>query len=186
VPAYWDTAGSGRFFTRWSAVASLPVSALLLVAIVEGTRDGYVQGIAAAVLSWVVLALPVLAVAAAERRMRDHRSRAILVAVTLLVVATARPILNETFIHLFNGRSGGVWAARIGTNVIVAFGLFTLVAIITTQYQQTRATADRLAHALGRLDAATSRSSPTIATPGSSSVASSRSFVPNVTRCWRG
>ena len=156
VSAYWDTAGSGRFFTRWSAVVSLPVSALLLVAIVEGTRDGYVQGIAAAVLSWVVLALPVLAVAAAERRMRDHRSRALLVTVTLLLVATARPILNETFIHLLsNGRSGGVWAARIGTNVIVAFGLFTLVAIITTQYQQTRATADRLAHALGRLDAAT-------------------------------
>lgn len=156
VSAYWDTAGSGRFFTRWSAVVSLPVSALLLVAIVEGTRDGYVQGIAAAVLSWVVLALAVLAVAAAERRMRDHRSRALLVTVTLLLVATARPILNETFIRLlYNGRSGGVWAARIGTNVIVAFGLFTLVAIITTQYQQTRATADRLAHALGRLDAAT-------------------------------
>ena len=156
VSAYWDAAGSGRFFTRWSAVVSLPVSALLLVAIVEGTRDGYVQGIAAAVLSWAVLALPVLAVAAAERRMRDHRSRALLVTVTLLLVATARPILNETFIHLlYNGRSGGVWAARIGTNVIVAFGLFTLVAIITTQYQQTRATADRLAHALGRLDAAT-------------------------------
>ncbi|EPD86408.1 hypothetical protein HMPREF1529_00460 [Microbacterium sp. oral taxon 186 str. F0373] len=156
VPAYWDTAGSGRFFTRWSAVASLPVSTLLLVPVVQGTRDGYVQGIAAALLSWVVLALPVLVVAGAERRMRDHRSRAILVAVTLLVVAIVRPILNETFVHvLFGGRSGGVWAARIGTNIIVAFGLFTLVAIITTQYQQTRATADRLAHALGRLEAAT-------------------------------
>lgn len=156
VPAYWDTAGSGRFFTRWSAAVSLPVSALLLVPVVEGGRDGYMQGIAAALLSWAVLALPVLAVAAAERRMRDHRSRAILVTATLFVVAIMRPMLNEAFIHLlYAGRSGGVWAARIGTNLIVAFGLFTLVAIITTQYQQTRATAERLAHALGRLDAAT-------------------------------
>lgn len=156
VPAYWDTAGSGRFFTRWSAAVSLPVSALLLVPVVDGSRDGYMQGIGAALLSWAVLALPVLAVAAAERRMRDHRSRAILVTVTLFVVAIMRPMLNETFIHLlYAGRSGGVWAARIGTNLIVAFGLFTLVAIITTQYQQTRATAERLAHALGRLDAAT-------------------------------
>lgn len=156
VSAYWDTAGSGRFFTRWSAAVSLPVSALLLVPVAEGTSDGYLQGIVAAVLSWTLLAVPVFAVAAAERRMRDHRSRGIFVTVTLLTVAILRPMLNETFIGvLYDGRSGGVWAARIGTNLIVAFGLFTLVAVITTQYQQTRATADRLAHALGRLDAAT-------------------------------
>lgn len=155
VSAYWDAAGSGRFFTRWSAIVSLPIATLLLVPVVDGRPDGYGQGVAAAAMAWTLLALPVLAVAAAERRMRDHRARGILVTTTLVAVALVRPVLNEMLVGIvFHGHSNGVWLARTGTNLVVAFGLFSLIAIITTEYSQTRATVDRLAHALGRLDAA--------------------------------
>lgn len=155
VSAYWDAAGSGRFFTRWSAIASLPISALLLAPLVGGRPSGYGPGVAAALISWMILAVPVLAVAATERRMKDHTSRSILITVTIALVAAARPALNEGLVlALYADHSAGIWAARIGTNLVVAFGLFTLIAIITTEYEQTRATADRLASALGRLDAA--------------------------------
>lgn len=158
VSAYWDAAGSGRFFTRWSAVASLPISAFLLVPIVEGRPSGYVQGVIVALISWTILAVAVLVVAVTERRMKDHTSRGILITVTIVVVAVVRPALNEAFVvALFAGHSTGVWIARTGTNLVVAVGLFSLIAIITTEYDETRATADRLAAALGRLDAATQR-----------------------------
>lgn len=155
VSAYWDAAGNGRFFTRWSAIGSLPVAALLLAPVVAGRANGYGQGVVASLISWALLALPMLAVASAERRMRDHTARGVLVTVVLLVLAFARPALNDVVVAaLFGGHPDGVWIARIGMNLVVAFGLFSLIAIITADYQQTRATADRLGLALGRLDAA--------------------------------
>ncbi len=136
-------------------VPDAEIATLLLVPVVDGRPDGYGQGVAAAAMAWTLLALPVLAVAAAERRMRDHRVRGILVTTTLVAVALVRPVLNEMLVGIvFHGHSNGVWLARTGTNLVVAFGLFSLIAIITTEYSQTRATVDRLAHALGRLDAA--------------------------------
>ena len=158
MSAYWDAAGSGRFLTRWSAVVSLPIATLLLVPVVDGQTAGYAKGVLAAAISWVVLAVPMVAVAGAERRMHDHRARALLITATLVIVAFARPALNDTVVSmLFDGRSTGAWASRAGTNLIVAFGVFALVAVITTQYQHTRATTDRLSLALGRLDAANRR-----------------------------
>ena len=158
LSAYWDAAGSGRFFTRWSAVVSLPIAALLLNPVAEGRPTGYGRGVLAALVAWVLLALAVLAVAAVERRMRDHRARAILITATLVAVGVIRPLLNEAVVFvMFGSHSTGLWAARIGTNLVVVFGLFSLVAIITTEYQQTRATSERLALALGRLDAANER-----------------------------
>jgi len=137
---------------------SLPVATLLLVPAVEDQPHGYLKGILAAAISWILLAVPMLAVAGAERRLRDRRARGILITTSLVVIAFVRPALNEALVGgLYGGSSSGVWMSRVGTNLVVAFLAFALIAVITTQYQNTRATTDRLAMALGRLDAANER-----------------------------
>ncbi len=78
--AFWDAAGSGNFFTRWTVVISFVVSTVLFVPIIGTSTSAYCTGFVVAVITWVMLALPVTGVAVAERRMsnrgaRDRRDR---------------------------------------------------------------------------------------------------------------
>lgn len=156
LAAYAEAAGSGRFFTLWSALASFIVAVFLLIPVVrEGGAEGYLHGAIAAAFAWVILAVPVLLVAAAERRLTERSHRGILVTATLLALGVARPFVNEAALRgLFAQYSDGDTITRVATNLVVIVLLFSLVAIITTQAQRSRRIAERLAVALGRLDRA--------------------------------
>lgn len=145
LPSFLDAAGSGRFFTRWSALASFLVAAVLLVPVLPSGIEGYADGMAASALGWFVLAAPVLLIAAAERRLARRPARVALVCLTLLAIAVARPFVNELVVRaLFGVASDGALLTRVGTNLLSVTLLFSFVAVITTQTQQTRATAERL------------------------------------------
>lgn len=155
LPSFLDAAGSGRFFTRWSALASFLVAAVLLVPVLPSGIEGYADGMAASALGWFVLAAPVLLIAAAERRLARRPARVALVCLTLLAIAVARPFVNELVVRaLFGVAYDGALLTRVGTNLLSVTLLFSFVAVITTQTQQTRATAERLALALGRFEVA--------------------------------
>lgn len=152
--AYWEAAVSGRFFTRWSALVSLLVAVTLLVPVVPDGATGYAQGMLASFVAWCVLAVPVLVVAALERRLAERTVRGILVTGVIVAVAVARPFLNEAALHALFGRgSQGDFPARVATNVLVAVLLFSLVGVTTTQYQRARDSIARLDAALARSDA---------------------------------
>lgn len=153
--SFADAAGSGRFFTVWSALTSFVVAVVMLVPVLPSGIGGYLHGMAASAVGWLVLAAPVLLVAATERRLTRRRARIALICLTLVAIAVARPFVNELAVHsLFHSASDGALLPRVGTNLLSVVLLFSFVAVITTQNQQTRATAARLALALGRFEAA--------------------------------
>lgn len=150
---------SGRFFTRWSALTSLLVGSLFLVpSIGEPTFSAYVVSVQIAILGWLVLAIPGVIAALLERLLTAPVARAIVVLMAIALIAAARPFVNDRIsVALLAAPTGGEFATRISTNTLVAFPLFILVAIITTQFSASRETAARLAAALRRVDDAAER-----------------------------
>lgn len=146
-----DAAGSGRFLTVWSALASFLVAVVLLVPVLPAGLDGYVHGMAASAVGWLVLAVPMLAVAGAERRLPRRVARIVLISATLVGVGVARPFVNDAVVlSMFDVESDGQLVSRVGTNLVAVILLFSFVAVITTQDHRARATAARLALALAR------------------------------------
>lgn len=153
--AFADAAGSGRFLTVWSALASFLVAVVLLVPVLPAGLDGYVHGMAAAAVGWLVLAVPVFAAAGAERRIPRRVVRIVLIAAVLVGVGIARPFVNDAVVQsMFDVDSDGQLASRVGTNLVAVILLFSCVAVITTQDHRARATAARLALALARWEVA--------------------------------
>ncbi|WP_336630943.1 MULTISPECIES: ATPase [unclassified Microbacterium] len=155
VAAFADAAGSGRFFTLWSALASFAVAVVLLVPVLPRGLDGYAHGMAASAVGWSVLAIPVLAVAAAERRIPRRLARIVMVSAALVGVAVARPFVNDAVVlSMFDIESDGQLVSRVGTNLLVVVLLFSFVAVITTQDRTARTISAHLALALARSHAA--------------------------------
>lgn len=153
--AFWDAAGSGSFFTRWTVIISFVVSTVLFVPIIGTSTSAYGTGFVVAVITWVMLALPVTGVAVAERRMSNRGARAIVVIATLLAIALSRPFLNDAVLDRLFGETGeGSLVTRMVTNVSVGFVLFGLVAMIVGARRRTRARTERLTVALDRWQAA--------------------------------
>lgn len=154
---YWSAATGGRFFTRWSGALSFVVAGFVLVPLVGG-GGAYRHAVVASILVWCLLAVVVGFAALAERNLTRPRSRGVLVTATLVVVAAVRPALNEAMLDaLYGQRSGEPAVSRVLTNLLVAFTLFSAVAIITASRRRRRAATARLADALGRLDGASAR-----------------------------
>ncbi|GAA3032676.1 ATPase [Microbacterium dextranolyticum] len=155
LTAYGEAAVSGRFFTRWSALVSLLVAVTMLTPVLPGGTAGYAQGMLGSFAAWCALAVPVLIVAALERRLETRSVRGILVTATMIAVAIARPFANDAALHLLFGRgSHGDIVARVSTNLVVVVLLFSLVGVITTQYQRASDSIERLDAALERLSEA--------------------------------
>ena len=153
--AFWHAAGSGSFFTRWTVVISFVVSTVLFVPIIGTSTSAYGTGFVVAVITWVMLALPVTGVAVAERRMSNRGARAIVVIATLLAIVLSRPFLNDAVLDRLFGETGeGSFVTRMVTNVSVGFVLFGLVAMIVGARRRTRARTERLTVALDRWQAA--------------------------------
>lgn len=150
----WAGAVSGgAFYTRWSALVSLLIAgAFSIPSIGEPSIAAYARGVLVATIAWVPLALAIVPVALAERRMPSPAARGILVLSALLVVAVARAFVNDAVsIALFQTPTGGSFSSRTATNIVTAFVLLSIVAIITSRHQMTRRGAGRLHVALARM-----------------------------------
>lgn len=156
---WWGTLTSGRFFSGWSAAASLLIAVTVLGAYrsVNSTVE-YLPAIGISVLVWAVLVVLVLPAAWAERRIRRRRRRALLVLVTVVVVGAARPLLNDAagFV-LLHEPSTGSWVERVTTNVVIWLIVLSLVATATVAYHATRDANARLRVALSDLSEAERR-----------------------------
>lgn len=157
VAAYWSAASSGRFFTWWSAAASFAVASIILVPVQDGGgAAAYGRSVVAAAIGWMILAVPVAGVAMLERRLSGALARGVLITITLVAISVARTFVNSAVLSAtFGDVSTGPIVTRILTNLLAAFALFPVVAIITEGRRRTRAIAERLTAALDRLDAAT-------------------------------
>lgn len=157
VAAYWSAASSGRFFTWWSAAASFAVASIILVPVQDGGgAAAYGRSVVAAAIGWMILAVPVAGVAMLERRLSGALARGVLITITLVAISVARTFVNSAVLSArFGDLSTGPIVTRVLTNLLAAFALFPVVAIITEGRRRTRAITERLAAALDRLDAAT-------------------------------
>ncbi len=151
---WWDAVSGGWFFTAWTLTASGLVSVLLLSPYTGLT--GAVENLAAmaaSLLAWIVIVVAVVPIALWERRLATRAARGILVIVTLAVVSTARPFLNDAIADaLFGHASTGDWPQRIATNGLTWFVLLPLVAGARTWYVESERSAARLAAAVAVLD----------------------------------
>lgn len=150
---------SGRFFTRWSALGSFLVGSLLLVPTIgEPTATAYILAVVVAMLGWTVLLIPGLTAVLLERTISAPAVRAVIVIVAITVIAAARPFVNDHISMVLVGQAtGGDFVTRVCTNLMVAFPMFTLIAVITTQFSASSATAIRLDAALRRVEDARGR-----------------------------
>jgi len=151
---WWETVSSGRFFTRWTLLAS-GVAAILILS-PYGGLDGvaeHLAAMAASLLAWLVIVVLVLPVAVAERRLESAVARGLLVIVALLAVSIARPYFNDAIAStLFGHESTGEWLQRIATNALSWFTVLPLVAASAAWYADAKESAARLAAALAVFD----------------------------------
>jgi len=110
----WDAITSGRFFSWWSVLASLPVALLLLSLGLHTAADPRQAGVALVLnaVGWVVCCLLLVPAALAERRLRRPTARGVTVLGALLVVAVLRPHLNDLLAAWFTD-----WPAAAGLPV---------------------------------------------------------------------
>ncbi|MFS0712875.1 hypothetical protein ABC195_03265 [Microbacterium sp. 2P01SA-2] len=141
---------SGRFFTMWSALVALPVSALVLAP--YATVDTPLELLWAQLSGLIVAALLVTAlvpVAMAERWIPWRAARGVLVLSALLVAAVSRPFLNDALaVGVFGLGSDPAWSERIVTNIIAWVSVLSLVAVTEQLYASSRTARSRLAGAL--------------------------------------
>lgn len=153
---WWSAVGGGAFYTRWSALASLLVAGLFSVPSIGGSDlEAYLRGSIVAVVGWMPLAVLIVLVAVAERRLTSPVARGVVVLSGLLVVAGARSAVNDAVSRLlFDAAPTGSMPARIATNLVTAVALLSIVAIITSRHSAARDASERLRSALALLDAA--------------------------------
>ncbi|CAI9393784.1 hypothetical protein [Microbacterium sp. T2.11-28] len=151
---WWEAVSSGRFFTRWTLLASGVAAVLILSP--YGGLDGvteHLAAMAASLLAWLVIVVLVLPVAVAERRLDSALARGVLVIGTLIAVSIARPFLNDlTASTLFGHEGTGEWLQRIATNALSWFAVLPLVAASAAWYADAKESANRLAAALAVFD----------------------------------
>lgn len=157
--AWKHALGSGRFFSRWSALVAIVVGTVFVPPeITDLTAASYVRAMEIALLGMIVLAIPLVVATVIERRLASRKARAIVVLTTIVLAATARPFVNDALSQLLLGETTeGGWGSRIATNIVVGLALFSAVAIATTQARASGDTFFRLDFALDRMELAVQR-----------------------------
>ncbi|MDY0829185.1 hypothetical protein SK224_08610 [Microbacterium sp. BG28] len=145
-----DAVSGGAFLTRWSALLSFIVASTVSVpTIADATLQGYAAAVLVGALGWIVLSLIVLPAAAAERRLKAPRARAVVVLAALVVAALVRaPVNNAVSVLLWDTPTTGGWGPRTLTNVVTTLVVFGVVGVATTQFARRRLVAQRLSDAL--------------------------------------
>lgn len=141
---------SGRFFTPWSALVAVPVSAIVLAP--YATVDTPLELLSAqfsGLLVAGILAVALLPVVLAERRIPSSMARGVLVLAALVAAAVARPFLNDALaVGAFGLGTDPAWSERIVTNVVAWVSVLSLVAVTEQLYVSSRTARTRLADAL--------------------------------------
>ncbi|WP_424449708.1 hypothetical protein [Microbacterium arborescens] len=150
VVIWWDAVSGGRFFTTWSALIALPLSAIVLAPYASiDTALELVTAQLSALLVASALAGALLPVALAERRMSSPAARGALVLSALVAAAVARPFLNDALaVGVFGLGADPAWAERIVTNVVAWVSVLSLVAVTEQLYASSRTARTRLVDAL--------------------------------------
>lgn len=145
-----DAVSGGAFLTRWSALLSFIVASTVSVpTIADATLQGYAAAVLVGALGWIVLSLIVLPAAAAERRLKAPRARAVVVLAAVLVAALVRaPVNNAVSVLLWSTPTTGAWGPRTLTNIVTTLVVFGVVGVATTQFARRRLVAQRLSAAL--------------------------------------
>ena len=164
--SWWDAVCSGQFLTRWSALVSLLVAALLSVPTIgEPSAANYAVSVVIATLGWMPLAAALALVALIERRLTSRPARAAIVLGSIAVVAASRSFVNDVAsLALIGIPTIGAPGPRIVTNLLTAYAALSLVAVITSQVRNRRATVDRLTDALARMRIGVQRTRAFVAT----------------------
>lgn len=164
--SWWDAVCSGQFLTRWSALVSLLVAALLSVPTIgEPSAANYAVSVVIATLGWMPLAAALALVAVLERRLTSRPARAVIVLGSIAVVAASRSFVNDVVsLALIGIPTIGAPGPRIVTNLLTAYAALSLVAVITSQVRNRRATVDRLTDALARMRIGVQRTRAFVAT----------------------
>ena len=126
-----DVLTGGRFFTWWSAVVALPVSATIL-ALYDGANDLREAGIAMALsaVGWLPCCLLVLPAALAERRLHSPLARGLTVVGAIVAVSVLRPILNDLLVNSWTDWAvTGDLPLRMLMNALVWLLLLSMVAV---------------------------------------------------------
>ncbi len=141
---------SGRFFTPWSALVAVPVSAIVLAP--YATVDTPLELLSAqfsGLLVAGILAVALLPVVLAERRIPSSTARGVLVLAALVAAAVARPFLNDALaVGAFGLGTDPAWSERIVTNIVAWVSVLSLVAVTEQLYVSSRTARTRLADAL--------------------------------------
>jgi hypothetical protein len=150
----WAAVSGGRFFS-WSTLLASGIVAVAIMSPYIG-REGLVEileAMLASLLAWLAVVVAVLPAAVAERSIRSRAGRGAVVLGALVVVAVARPFLNDGIASaLFGHASTGEWPQRIATNALIWFTLLPLVAAARAWYVDARNAASRLTAALAVFD----------------------------------
>lgn len=153
---WWDAVTSGAFFSP----AALWISILIAVTVLAPFQHidegaGVVHVVSVGFLGWAALAVLLVPVALAERRLRRASHRGILVLTAVAVAAGIRPFVNEAiYVGLYDGVPDfdGI-GARIGSNVFVWLAGLSIIAMTVRSIELTRGSRRRLTEAIAALTA---------------------------------
>lgn len=153
---WWDAVTSGAFFSP----AALWISILIAVTVMApfqhfGDVTGFAHVVFVGFLGVAALALLLVPVALAERRLRRASHRGILVLTAVALAAGIRPFVNEAiYVGLYDAAPDldGI-GARIGSNVFVWLAGLSIIAMTVRSIELTRGSRRRLTEAIAALTA---------------------------------
>ncbi|MFI8632470.1 hypothetical protein ACIGEP_07755 [Microbacterium sp. NPDC077663] len=153
---WWDAVSSGAFLSP----AALWISILISVTVMApfqhfGDVAGFAHVVFVGFLGVAALALLLVPVALAERRLRRASHRGILVLTAVALAAGIRPFVNEAiYVGLYDAAPDldGL-GARIGSNVFVWLAGLSIIAMTVRSVELTRGSRRRLTDAIAALTA---------------------------------
>lgn len=153
---WWDAVTSGAFLSP----AAVWISILIAVTVLAPFQHidevaGFAHVVFVGFLGWAALALLLVPVALAERRLRRPVHRGILVLTAVALAAGIRPFVNEAvYVALYDGAPDfeGI-GARIASNVFVWLAGLSIIAMTVRSIELTRGSRRRLSEAIAALTA---------------------------------
>lgn len=155
----WRALTSGHLLSWHTALVAIVISATVVVPIVRNESSiEYVDAVISSTLTALILIIPMVAVAAAEHRLRRASQRVALLAAAWLSLSFARPFVTDAvLLGLFGEVTVTSTASRIVTNLVWIGLTLVLVGTITTSHRRMRRATARLATALDTMRDATRR-----------------------------
>ncbi|MEW1835881.1 hypothetical protein [Microbacterium sp. NPDC079995] len=151
---WWDAVTSGAFFSP----AALWISILISVTVMApfqhvGDVVGFAHVMFVGFLGWAALALLLVPVALAERRLRRPSHRGILVLAAVALAAGIRPFVNEAiYVGLYDvAPDFEALAARVVSNMFVWLAGLSIIAMTVRSIELTRGSRRRLTDAIAAL-----------------------------------